>query len=440
MPRKYLLLFISPFIIASANAKSAVDCRVATGTVSECNPYASKFIVAKEITYKKEEPKLIVVKTLPSPQKQKIKVISVIDMIEEYVTIEKPLRYEASTDKSLKRLNIENRDSNRSISLDEEMNIRRAATMERIKKFEEESYTRMVAEQKATIKKYDEFKTLEKDEHTLEKLTIEQLNDKTLNKITQAKIQKIEEKILKEKLIIEPVRGFYEVCSGDSLSRIAHRFYMKTSELMKINDITKGDKLKIGKELTIKLDQDMIDVISKAEYIIESGDHIGSISKEFNITRPDILKYNKLKNSSKIKIGQKLILPFPYKIAQLERERKSRLAELKRDKKIRGNLKRKLRVTATAYSSHGNQTDSTPFLAAWNNRIRPGMKIIAVSRDMLTRYGLKNGSKVRIGGLSGYYTVRDKMNKRYRKRIDIYMGMNRRKALRWGKRSVILYY
>jgi 3D (Asp-Asp-Asp) domain-containing protein len=68
------------------------------------------------------------------------------------------------------------------------------------------------------------------------------------------------------------------------------------------------------------------------------------------------------------------------------------------------------------------------------------MKIIAVSRDMLTRYGLRNGSKVKIGGLSGYYTVRDKMNKRYRKRIDIYMGVNRRKALRWGRRSVMLYY
>jgi 3D (Asp-Asp-Asp) domain-containing protein len=68
------------------------------------------------------------------------------------------------------------------------------------------------------------------------------------------------------------------------------------------------------------------------------------------------------------------------------------------------------------------------------------MKIIAVSRDMLTRYGLRNGSKVKIGGLPGYYTVRDKMNKRYRKRIDIYMGVNRRKALRWGRRSVVIYY
>ncbi|RRS32516.1 MAG: hypothetical protein P794_00980 [Epsilonproteobacteria bacterium (ex Lamellibrachia satsuma)] len=112
----------------------------------------------------------------------------------------------------------------------------------------------------------------------------------------------------------------------------------------------------------------------------------------------------------------------------------------KKRKMIRGFGKRKLRVTATAYSSHRGQTDKTPFLAAWNNRIRPGMKIIAVSRDMLTRYGMRNGTKVRIGGLPGIYRVRDKMNKRFRKRIDIYMGVDRRKALRWGRRSVIMYW
>ena len=102
-------------------------------------------------------------------------------------------------------------------------------------------------------------------------------------------------------------------------------------------------------------------------------------------------------------------------------------------------LTRKLHLTATAYTSHKNQTDSTPFLAAWNNKIKPGMKIIAVSRDLIKNYGLDNGVKVKIKGLKGLYTVRDKMNKRYKKRIDIYMGLNKKRALRWGKRKVVLY-
>jgi len=71
-----------------------------------------------------------------------------------------------------------------------------------------------------------------------------------------------------------------------------------------------------------------------------------------------------------------------------------------------------------------------------NDRLKPGMKVIAVSRDLLNVYGLKHKQKVRIKGLKGEYLVLDKMNKRWRKKIDIYMGMDKKKAFRWGKRKV----
>lgn len=96
----------------------------------------------------------------------------------------------------------------------------------------------------------------------------------------------------------------------------------------------------------------------------------------------------------------------------------------------------RLRVTATAYTSHVAQTDSTPNIAAWGDRLRPGMKSIAVSRDLLYKYGLKHKQKVQIKGLPGEYVVLDKMNKRWRKKIDIYMGLNKRKAFKWGRRKV----
>ncbi len=96
-----------------------------------------------------------------------------------------------------------------------------------------------------------------------------------------------------------------------------------------------------------------------------------------------------------------------------------------------------LEVTATAYTSTHSQTDKTPFLAAWNNPLKPGMKAIAVSRDLL-KMGLKNGSKVTISGLPGEYTVLDKMNKRWKKKIDIYMGQDHKKAREWGKKEVII--
>ena len=96
-----------------------------------------------------------------------------------------------------------------------------------------------------------------------------------------------------------------------------------------------------------------------------------------------------------------------------------------------------LMVTATAYTSHHGQTDSTPYLAAWNNRLKPSVKSIAVSRDLLDM-GLTNGTKVTIDGLPGSYKILDKMNKRWKKKIDIYMGRNLKKARRWGKRKVTI--
>ncbi|CAA6801783.1 MAG: FIG01205106: hypothetical protein [uncultured Sulfurovum sp.] len=107
----------------------------------------------------------------------------------------------------------------------------------------------------------------------------------------------------------------------------------------------------------------------------------------------------------------------------------------KKKKKVKKHFT--LKVTATAYTSSVNETDDTPFLAAWNNKLTPGVKSIAISRDLLA-LGLKNGDKIRIDGLHGTYKVLDKMNKRWKKKIDIYMGLNRKKALQWGRKKVII--
>jgi 3D (Asp-Asp-Asp) domain-containing protein len=96
-----------------------------------------------------------------------------------------------------------------------------------------------------------------------------------------------------------------------------------------------------------------------------------------------------------------------------------------------------LEVTATAYTSNANETDSSPSLAAWGDTLKPGMKIVAVSRDLI-EMGLSRGVKVSIDGLDGTYTVLDKMNKRWTRKIDIYMGTNVKRAKEWGKRKVII--
>jgi len=92
-------------------------------------------------------------------------------------------------------------------------------------------------------------------------------------------------------------------------------------------------------------------------------------------------------------------------------------------------------VQATAYNSVRGQTDSTPDVGAWGDKLRPGMRAIAVSRDLL-ELGLTRGARVKIDGLPGEYRVLDKMAKRWRRKIDIYMGEDVRAARQWGVRKV----
>ncbi len=92
-------------------------------------------------------------------------------------------------------------------------------------------------------------------------------------------------------------------------------------------------------------------------------------------------------------------------------------------------------VTATIYHAVPAQTDSTPFVTASNSRIDPenpqGHRWIAVSRD-LEELGFTFGVKVCVEGtgvFDGEWTVQDRMNKRWTKRIDFLVD----KEIKGGK-------
>jgi 3D (Asp-Asp-Asp) domain-containing protein len=99
-----------------------------------------------------------------------------------------------------------------------------------------------------------------------------------------------------------------------------------------------------------------------------------------------------------------------------------------------------LTVTATAYNSVESQTKKGNVgLAAWGDTLVPGEKAIAVSRDLIKK-GLSHNEEVKIDGLEGTYIVKDKMNKRWESKIDIYMGLDEEAALEWGKKKVEIQY
>jgi 3D (Asp-Asp-Asp) domain-containing protein len=106
-----------------------------------------------------------------------------------------------------------------------------------------------------------------------------------------------------------------------------------------------------------------------------------------------------------------LLLPLDLTTTKVEIEESSNLEELGI-------------VTVTTYKATSEETDSTPNITASGFKISKKNpkkhRIIAVSRDLKRK--LKFGQRVRLrnaGKYNGEYVVRDVMNKRYKKRIDI---------------------
>ena len=93
----------------------------------------------------------------------------------------------------------------------------------------------------------------------------------------------------------------------------------------------------------------------------------------------------------------------------------------------------------TAFSPRPQETDSTPWIGAANERMAHGQ--VAVSWDLYTT-GWVFYKKVRIEcrtvleikqGKCGVFTITDLMNKRHRKRIDIFFPSTK-KAVKYGLR------
>lgn len=139
------------------------------------------------------------------------------------------------------------------------------------------------------------------------------------------------------------------------------------------------------------------------------------------------------KNSLKWKLDQALIyLAFPVILIFL--------ATCKEKVVDDGYVWKKLKVTATAYNSFPSQTSKThPGITAWGDSLYPGMKIIAVSKDLIP-LGLDYNTQVKIKGDTSIYLVKDKMHSKWKNRIDIYMGEDKEKALQWGRKKITIHY
>lgn len=107
------------------------------------------------------------------------------------------------------------------------------------------------------------------------------------------------------------------------------------------------------------------------------------------------------------------------------------------------NLLISILVTATIYHADPAQTDADYLTTASNktiNEVDPqGHRWIAVSRD-LEQHGFVFGTKVLVEGagqLDGIWTVEDRMNKRWTKRIDFLVNKDV-KGGKWNKVKITI--
>lgn len=99
-----------------------------------------------------------------------------------------------------------------------------------------------------------------------------------------------------------------------------------------------------------------------------------------------------------------------------------------------------LEVTASAYNSLSWQTGAGGAnTTAWGDTLKPGLKAIAVSRDLIDR-GLDHNTPVKIEGFDSVFLVKDKMHYRWKNKIDIYMDEDVQKARNFGRKKLKIYF
>ena len=107
-----------------------------------------------------------------------------------------------------------------------------------------------------------------------------------------------------------PTRVTYKVQSGDSLSVIAQRFNVKTSQIRHWNELSHKKYIKPGQQLIVYTTaiHKKQNIAGKVNYKVRSGDSLGLIAQRFKVKTTDIAQWNKLNSHHYIKPGQQLVL------------------------------------------------------------------------------------------------------------------------------------
>lgn len=100
----------------------------------------------------------------------------------------------------------------------------------------------------------------------------------------------------------------YKVKSGDSLWLIAKQHKVSVAKLAKWNGMAPKDPLSIGQKLVIWQQGDSKAVTRTVNYTVRSGDSLAKIATKFNVSVSQLVKWNSLSTKKYLQPGQKLTL------------------------------------------------------------------------------------------------------------------------------------
>jgi LysM repeat protein len=94
----------------------------------------------------------------------------------------------------------------------------------------------------------------------------------------------------------------YEVKAGDNLTSVAANFGISINTLLWANNLTSSSKLKVGQKLIIL-------PVSGILYYVKAGDTVSGIAKKYKAAAGDMVEFNELASEDDIFVGDILIIP-----------------------------------------------------------------------------------------------------------------------------------
>ncbi len=94
----------------------------------------------------------------------------------------------------------------------------------------------------------------------------------------------------------------YIIEEDDTLSSVAEKFNISLDTVLWANDLTKTSKIKIGQKLIIL-------PVSGVLHLVKSGDTLSEITEDYKANTEEIIYFNELSETGEIFIGDVLIIP-----------------------------------------------------------------------------------------------------------------------------------